>query len=1147
VTQTLNGTPGNDILTGTDPGNPANPDGIDIINGLDGNDTLTGLGGDDTISGGLGTDVLDGGAGWDTLTFANATAGVWVNLNAGGFSGEAVGDTMTGFEAMIGSAFNDIFGGDGGNNTINGGAGTDIIAISGGTDFLDGGADGDYLDCRGAASAVTINVATGIGSGGAAGTTFANFENIIATGFNDILIAAAAGSTLGGLGGNDTITGGDGNDVLLGDDFLNIIGTTGNDTLSGGAGNDYLQGGALGDILNGGADSDTAGYENSNAGVIVNVDTGAVSGGHAQGDTLISIENVIGSIFDDLFGASAAVNFFDGRAGGDGVTYIASTAGVLVNLNGGVGQGGWAQGDTFANMEYAAGSNFDDTLYGNAANNSLDGGEGNDVLEGLVGADTLQGGNGSDTAAYVFSAAGVTADLKAGFFSGGDAQGDVLLSIENLTGSAFADTLRGDNGANVIDGGDGDDAIAGYGGADAINGGAGIDTVYYDVAAVTVNLTTGQGSGGDAQADTYQNVENVVGTAANDTLVGNAGSNRLDGGAGDDTIAGEAGADTLIGGAGIDTAWYNNSAVGVLVDLRSGTGAGGDAQGDTLSGIENLAGSNFNDTLIGDVGSNQLDGGVGDDTIAGEAGADTLIGGAGIDAAWYNNSAVGVLVNLMTGTGAGGDAQGDTLNGIENLVGSAFNDTLDGDTGANALTGADGDDILRSYAGNDVVSGGNGNDLINAGSGADAIDGGAGIDTVYYDSSTVGVTVNLATGTGAGGDAQGDTLTGIENLAGSGFNDKLYGSAVANALTGGDGDDVLRGGAGADVLNGGNGLDQANYQGSAAAVSVDLLAHTASGGDAAGDTLTGIENLYGSSNADQLTGDNARNVIGGELGNDTLAGNGGDDSLSGEGGNDNLSGGDGADRLVGGDGIDTIHGGIGNDSVDAGSENDQVFGEAGNDSLYGGAGADSLDGGDGNDTLEGAAGADTLTGGAGIDTASYAGSAAGVSVNLATGVVSGGDAAGDTFSSIEQVLGSALADTLTGNANANTLWGMGGGDVLTGGGGGDALKGGAGNDRFVYTALSDSAVSGIGKDGITDFSTGDKIDLSAIDADGNSGNGDTAFTFGTGDYTRHAGELRVVTSGSVQVVYVDVNGDKVSDFAINVTADHGLMASDFVL
>jgi len=170
-----------------------------------------------------------------------------------------------------------------------------------------------------------------------------------------------------------------------------------------------------------------------------------------------------------------------------------------------------------------------------------------------------------------------------------------------------------------------------------------------------------------------------------------------------------------------------------------------------------------------------------------------------------------------------------------------------------------------------------------------------------------------------------------------------------------------------------------------------------------------------------------------------------------------------------------------------------------------------------------------------------------VSVDLATGYVSGGDAAGDTLSSIEQVVGSGSADTLTGDANANTLWGQAGDDVLAGGGGGDALKGGEGNNRFVYTALSDSAVSGLGKDTILDFTTGDKIDLSAIDADGNPENGDTAFTFGAGAYTGQAGELRVVTAGSVQVVYADVNGDKVSDFAINVTADHALTAGDFLL
>ncbi|MGL4962428.1 MAG: hypothetical protein ACRC67_14425 [Inquilinus sp.] len=105
--------------------------------------------------------------------------------------------------------------------------------------------------------------------------------------------------------------------------------------------------------------------------------------------------------------------------------------------------------------------------------------------------------------------------------------------------------------------------------------------------------------------------------------------------------------------------------------------------------------------------------------------------------------------------------------------------------------------------------------------------------------------------------------------------------------------------------------------------------------------------------------------------------------------------------------------------------------------------------------LDGGAGADTLVGGAGIDTINYGGAAAGVTVSLATGI-----AGGDSFSGIEQVMGSAQADGLTGDGGANTLWGLAGDDVLTGGGGADLLKGGPGNDSFVYTALSDSTVAG---------------------------------------------------------------------------------------
>jgi Ca2+-binding RTX toxin-like protein len=540
-------------------------------------------------------------------------------------------------------------------------------------------------------------------------------------------------------------------------------------------------------------------------------------------------------------------------------------------------------------------------------------------------------------------------------------------------------------------------------------------------------------------------------------------------------------------------------------------------------GFAEYHGTAFDDVFVMAAGDAVVvHGNGGDDTLVGGTNAELLDGGADIDTASYANSAVGVTVDLRLSTGqvSAGDANGDTLTGIENLTGSALADSLHGNSGDNVLTGL---------------------------AGADALVGDAGTDTADYSGSSAGVTVDLSLGTGIGGDAQGDTLTTIENLTGSAFADHLTGDAGVNVLTGGAGDDTLHGGAGADALNGGAGSDFANYQSSAVAVTVDLLAGTASGGDAQGDTLVSIENLYGSSFDDHLTGNNARNVIGGELGDDTLVGNGGDDALNGEAGNDTLDGGDGADRLVGGAGLDTIHGGNGADSIDAGNGNDIVFGEAGNDAIYGGAGIDQIDGGDGNDILEGAAGADALIGGAGIDTASYAGSAVGVTVNLATGAASGGDAAGDTLTGIENLAGSAQADHLTGNANANALSGLAGNDVLTGGGGADLLKGGAGSDSFVYGSIAASTVAAAGKDTIVDFATGDHIDLSAIDADGNGANGDTAFTFGTGAFPGHAGELRIVEAGAVQVVYADTNGDRVADFAINVISDHALSASDFLL
>jgi Ca2+-binding RTX toxin-like protein len=313
--------------------------------------------------------------------------------------------------------------------------------------------------------------------------------------------------------------------------------------------------------------------------------------------------------------------------------------------------------------------------------------------------------------------------------------------------------------------------------------------------------------------------------------------------------------------------------------------------GDRLNGQggnDELIGGQGNDALAGAAGNDTIVGGDGNDTLSGGLGADALDGGAGIDAASYAGSNAGVTVNLEPGVASGGHATGDTLTGIENLIGSAHADTLTGDAQNNALLGGDGNDTLAGSDGNDALSGG---------AGADALDGGAGIDAANYSTSAEGVTVSLATGTASGGQATGDTLTGIEKLIGSAHSDSLTGNAVNNllngglandalyggggndSLVGGDGNDTLTGGAGADAANGGAGFDTASYAGSTAGVTINLATGGASGGHAAGDTLTGMENLTGSAHVDTLAGNAFNNVLNGGLGSDTLTGGAGRDAF----------------------------------------------------------------------------------------------------------------------------------------------------------------------------------------------------------------------------------------------------------------------------
>ena len=308
------------------------------------------------------------------------------------------------------------------------------------------------------------------------------------------------------------------------------------------------------------------------------------------------------------------------------------------------------------------------------------------------------------------------------------------------------------------------------------------------------------------------------------------------------------------------------------------------------AGNDTFYGYGGDDTIYAESGGNDvLYGGAGNDWLEGGAGADKLYGGDGIDTISYNLSGAGVHV-AIGGTGSGGEAQGDVIGAdVENISASQHDDVLVGSAAANSLLGLGGNDNLSGLGGNDVLDGGDGNDVVRGGAGADQLNGGLGIDTVTYSDSTVGVTVNLLTLTGQGGDAQGDNISNFENVTGGQGNDTLLGSSRANTLIGSNGDDVLRGAGGADHLDGSAGFDTAVYSESTIGVTISLTTGTGSGGNAQGDVLTSIESVIGGTGNDVLIGSSHA---------DTLSGNFGNDVIRGDGGHDTLSGGGGADRFV---------------------------------------------------------------------------------------------------------------------------------------------------------------------------------------------------------------------------------------------------------
>ncbi|HEV8391554.1 MAG TPA: type I secretion C-terminal target domain-containing protein [Dongiaceae bacterium] len=1205
------------LLTGQVSAGDASGDKLSAIENLIGSandDILTGNAGNNRLEGGKGADQINGGAGIDLASYAGSAAGVTVDLNLDGVAqgglGDAKGDVLNAdIEGIVGSDFFDTLTGDANNNVIDGGGGIDLIAAGAGIDKVLGG-DGDDVIQFGGNLTGADQIDGGSGDDTLELTASATY---------------AAGITLGKttLAGIELVTLGDGNtyrltlndanntdglvvdgSLLTGTNVLvvngaaetssNLVvfGGAGNDTLTGGKGADTFVGGKGADTINGGDGEDLVMYGASIAGVTVNLAIlgPQVSAGDASGDRLSNIEDVSGSDHDDVLTGSAAANVLSGKNGDDllvggagadtlnggggvdTVSYAASGAGVTVDLGLGFGAGGDASGDTLVSIENAIGSNLADTLTGTTGANKLEGGNGADVLTGGGGADTLDGGLGNDTASYATSLSAVTVDLTNNANNaGGDAAGDELTSIENVTGSGSGDKLTGDDNDNKLDGGGGKDTLVAGAGNDILLGGAADDTLTLGANLTaqdkidggdgndTMLLDGGYSAGVTFGAATLVNVENILladgnsykltlanatnssaltvdgslltgtnalfldgsaetvspltatGGAGNDTIIGGGGADKLTGGDGNDALTGNGGNDLLeggkgndaiAGGLGIDTASYFNSTGSVTVDLNivGAQTSTDDASGDVLSGIENLIGSAGGDTLIGDGNANVLEGGLG---------GDTLTGGGGIDTASYANAGTGVTVDLSnSANNANGEAAGDVLSGIENLLGSDNDDDLRGNGDDNLIDGGKGADTLTGGAGSDTLLGGEGTDTFNLGANltaGDKIDGGTSTadqlvldgnyaggvvfgattvvnveEIVLTDGNTYNLKLNNATNTSSLL-VDGSGLTGTNRLI-------LDGSAeTTNGLTvlGGDGNDVVAGGggadtfvssAGADTLTGNGGIDTVDYSGSALGVTVNLgkAGAQASTGDASGDVLASIEDVIGTALVDTLTGDGSANR------------------------------------------------------------------------LTGLAGADILNGADGNDILEGGKDADTLSGGIGSDTASYEGAGGNVTASLEDNSANTGEAAGDLYDSIENLTGSDFDDTLIGDGNANKLDGGGGADTLIGDCGIDTLNGGGGSDILDlghdFTALDridggDSDFDTLRIDGNyalgVVFSAATMVNVEEIEiADGNS------YKFTLANAT-NGGELAIDGSVLTGANWLYVNGAAESSGALTATGGTG--------
>ncbi|QNM83879.1 hypothetical protein H8M03_06070 [Sphingomonas sabuli] len=622
-------------------------------------------------------------------------------------------DTLVGTDGddnLIGFDGNDLVRGGSGNDALYGGDGADLLAEYSsdygpfGDDFYDGGAGNDrvsYFTSDGL-NGVTVNLnLAGPQNTGQGTDTLVSIEHISATYGNDTLTGNAAANWFWSFGGYDV--------------------------LSGNGGNDYFTVGAGDKAIDGGTGVDTVeifdlGYAQiyqANGGISVSLMLQGQAQSTGTGNwTLTNVENLGGAELNDVLIGDNANNVLAGSLGSDRLT--------------GNGGNDWLYGDGVFYLDdngvQALDPDYDfegqsgqDILNGGAGNDHLFGGNNNDLLYGGAGNDEIDGGAGNDTASYTDATGGVSVLL--GFLNPQDTAGsgiDTLISIENVDGSNYGDTLTGDDGVNTIRGLGGDDRIVGNGGddvldggtgADVMRGGSGNDTYYADNGSDIAIEQPGEGVDTVYSSVNYRlraDVENLFLTGTAVRAYGGDGLNRLYGTDYANILDGAEGADIMRGGQGNDTYYVDNDNDAAVELANEGYDTVISSVSFNLrSNLESLEltgsavrgyGNNLENRIIGTDGANVINGGFG---------ADILRGGDGNDI-YYVETAGDHTIETE---GQGRDRVYTTIswtleNNVEDVFARGFDDiALTGNTLSNLIVGNSGDNTIDGRGGADSLRG----------------------------------------------------------------------------------------------------------------------------------------------------------------------------------------------------------------------------------------------------------------------------------------------------------------------------------------------------------------------------------------------------------------------------------------------------------